>query len=53
MIAHPEMMQEERLNRFIEEYCRRMSQQEMTTKHQQRRLPWRIEWIWHVHRLHP
>jgi hypothetical protein len=32
VIAHSEMMQGERLNRFIEEYCRRMSQQEMTTK---------------------
>jgi len=30
-----------------------MAQQEMTTKRQQLKLPWQIEWIWHVHRLHP
>jgi hypothetical protein len=54
VIAHPEMMRQgELLNSFIEDYCRRMSQQTMTTKYQQRRLPWQIEWIWHVHRLHP
>ncbi len=25
----------------------------MSTKKQQLKLPWQIEWIWHVHRLHP
>lgn len=54
VIAHPEIMQQgEVLNSFIEDYCKRMSQQQMKTKYQQRRLPWQIEWIWHVHRLHP
>jgi len=30
-----------------------MAQEEMVNKKQQLRLPWEIEWIWHVHRLHP
>ncbi|CAF2969868.1 unnamed protein product, partial [Rotaria sp. Silwood2] len=52
--AHPEITEPgETLNYFIEDYCRRMARQEMNTRHQQRALPWQIEWIWHVHRLHP
>ncbi|CAF2896828.1 unnamed protein product [Rotaria sp. Silwood2] len=30
-----------------------MARQEIVAKHKQRRLPWQINWIWHVHRLHP
>jgi hypothetical protein len=30
-----------------------MAQGEMKTADQQSKLPWQIEWIWHVHRLHP
>lgn len=41
------------LDYFIKDYCKRMAQQEMTTKKQQLKLPWQVEWIWHVHRLHP
>ncbi|CAF4571301.1 unnamed protein product [Rotaria sp. Silwood2] len=52
--AHPEITEPgETLNYFIEDYCRRMVHQEMNTRHQQQALPWQIEWIWHVHRLHP
>jgi hypothetical protein len=25
----------------------------LRTEKQQSKLPWQIEWIWHVHRLHP
>ena len=54
VIAHPEMMQEgPMLDYFIKDYCKRMAQQEMTAKREQLKLPWQIEWIWHVHRLHP
>jgi hypothetical protein len=30
-----------------------MAQDEMKTKEQQLKLSWQLEWIWHVHRLHP
>ncbi|CAF0919783.1 unnamed protein product, partial [Adineta steineri] len=30
-----------------------MAYQAFTTRRQQQKLPWQIEWIWHVHRLHP
>ncbi|CAF4243823.1 unnamed protein product, partial [Rotaria sordida] len=54
VIAHPEMTQQgETLNYFIEDYCRRMAHQAITTRYKQSRLPWEIDWIWHVHRLHP
>jgi hypothetical protein len=54
VITHLEMTQEgPMLDYFIKDYCKRMAQQEMTTKQQQIKLPWQIEWIWHVHRLHP
>ncbi|CAF1244041.1 unnamed protein product [Rotaria sordida] len=54
VIAHPEMTQQgETLNYFIEDYCRRMAHQATTTRHKQSRLSWEIDWIWHVHRLHP
>ncbi|CAF1472414.1 unnamed protein product, partial [Rotaria sordida] len=54
VIAHPEMTQQgETLNYYIDDYCRRMAHPGIATKHKQRRLPWQIDWIWHVHRLHP
>ena len=54
VIAHPEMTQEGPvLNYYIQDYCKRMGQKEMATAKQQLKLPWQVEWIWHVHRLHP
>ncbi|CAF3414249.1 unnamed protein product [Rotaria sp. Silwood2] len=54
VIAQPEMTQEgPTLDHFINDYCSRMAQQNMTNKHQQMKLPLETEWIWHVHRLHP
>ncbi|CAF3687059.1 unnamed protein product [Rotaria sp. Silwood1] len=54
VIAHQEMIQKgEVLDYYIEDYCKRMSDQTMMTIHQQLELPWQIDWIWHVHRLHP
>jgi hypothetical protein len=53
VMSHPEMTQRgPMLDYFIKDYCKRMAQKEMTTKHQQLKLPWQVEWIWHVHR-HP
>jgi hypothetical protein len=54
VISHPEMTQEgPMLDYFIKDYCKRMAKLKMITKQQQLKLPWQIEWIWHVHRLHP
>ena len=54
VIHNPEMTTEGPvLNYYIRDYCKRMAKQEMRTKEQQLKLPWQIEWIWHVHRLHP
>ena len=54
VISHAEMTQDGPvLNSYIKEYCKRMGQQEMITEQQQLKLPWQVEWIWHVHRLHP
>ncbi|CAF1137414.1 unnamed protein product [Rotaria sordida] len=54
VIAQPELSQEGPvLDHFINDYCNRMAQQNMKNKHQQLKLPLEIEWIWHVHRLHP
>ncbi len=54
VIDDPEMTKEGlTLSFFILDYCKRMGQNEMRTKDQQSKLPWQIEWIWHVHRLHP
>ncbi|CAF1237433.1 unnamed protein product [Adineta steineri] len=54
VIKHSEIWQQEKkLNSFVEDYCRRMAYQAFTTQRQQQKLPWQIEWIWHVHRLHP
>ncbi|CAF1256041.1 unnamed protein product [Adineta steineri] len=54
VISHPEMTEQGvELDYFIQDYCKRMAQQEMISKKQQLKLPWQIEWIWHVHRLHP
>ncbi|CAF1370637.1 unnamed protein product [Rotaria sordida] len=40
------------LNYYIKDYCKRMSKGKMRTYDQQENLPWQLEWIWHVHRLH-
>jgi hypothetical protein len=54
VIDHPEMTKEGTiLNNCINDYCRRMAQGKMRTTAEQSKLPWQIEWIWHVHRLHP
>jgi len=54
VIAHPEMIEKgEKLNSFVHDYCHRMSKNEMMSKRRQLELPWQIDWIWHVHRLHP
>lgn len=54
VIAHPELTQEGPiLNYFIREYYLRMAGRKMRTAFQQTMLPWQIDWIWHVHRLHP
>ena len=41
------------LKAAIDNYCFRMSNHKMSTKSQQAQLPWQVDWIWHVHRLHP
>jgi hypothetical protein len=54
VIAHPKVTQKGKiLNDAIDYYCQRMSKREINTEHEQRSLPWQVEWIWHVHRLHP
>ncbi|CAF1299943.1 unnamed protein product [Rotaria sordida] len=54
VINHPEMTQQgDVLENFIKDYCEKMARQEMKFRHQQLELPWQIDWIWHVHRLHP
>ncbi|CAF1418658.1 unnamed protein product [Didymodactylos carnosus] len=55
VIAYPELTKSgPLLDYFVNEYCHRMSNHKklMDKKHQQE-LPFEIEWIWHVHRLHP
>jgi len=41
------------LDRLIQDYCQRMASGQMRKQRVQETLPWEIEWIWHVHRLHP
>lgn len=54
VIAHPEMIEMgDKLDNVIQDYCDRMSKNKLMSKYQQLNLPWQIEWIWHVHRLHP
>ena len=54
VIHHPQMTEDgEILTNFIDIYCQKMSQGQMQTAQQQVDLPWQVEWIWHVHRLHP
>ena len=54
VIHHPEMIEKgDKLTYFVREYCQRMGENQMFTKHQQSQLSWEIDWIWHVHRLHP
>ncbi|CAF3325772.1 unnamed protein product [Rotaria sp. Silwood2] len=54
VITHPEMIEKgDKLEFFIQDYCHRMSNNQMMSKRQQSQLPWQIDWIWHVHRLHP
>ncbi|CAF5216078.1 unnamed protein product, partial [Rotaria magnacalcarata] len=54
VVVHPEMIEKgDKLNYFIKDYCHRMSNNQMMSKYRQSELPWEIDWIWHVHRLHP
>jgi hypothetical protein len=54
VIQHAEMrIKGTSLDSFIKTYCMKMSQSEMNSADQQSKLPREIEWIWHVHRLHP
>jgi hypothetical protein len=54
VINHPDVTKDgPLLDYLVKDYCKRMAQDEMRTKDQQSKLPWQIEWIWHVHRLHP
>jgi hypothetical protein len=54
VIKHPEVTKKGPvLDNLITNYCKCMAQGEMKTADQQSELPWQIEWIWHVHRLHP
>ena len=54
VINHPEMTRKgTELDYFIQAYSKKMTNNEMTTKEEQLAIPWQIEWIWHVHRLHP
>lgn len=54
VIKHPEMTTAgPKLDAAIFDYCQRMAHNGMRTPEQQQKLPWQIEWIWHVHRLHP
>jgi hypothetical protein len=54
VIKHSEMTKQGReLDNYIQEYCQRMAQDQVKTTDQQLKLPWQIEWIWYVHRLHP
>ncbi|CAF3427001.1 unnamed protein product, partial [Rotaria socialis] len=54
VIDRPELTEEgPLLNQFIKDYCNRMAGRKMETIRQQMNLPLEIEWIWHVHRLHP
>jgi hypothetical protein len=54
VIAHPEMTEKgDKLDYIIQDYCHRMSNNQLMSKYQQSNLPCQIEWIWHVHRLHP
>ncbi|CAF1197934.1 unnamed protein product [Adineta ricciae] len=49
-----EMTQDERLlNRYVKEYCQKMSREEILEDYRQSRLSWPILWIWHLHMLHP
>ena len=53
VIQHPEMTtQGPILDSYINNYRKRMAQGRLRTENQQSKLPWQIEWIWHVHRLH-
>mgnify|MGYP002385286173 FL=1 len=54
VIHNPQMTEDgEILTKYIDIYCQKMSQGQMQTAQQQVDLPWQVEWIWHVHRLHP
>ena len=41
------------LRHFIKDYCRLMAHGQMRSKGAQKKLTWQIQWVWHVHRLHP
>lgn len=54
VIAHPQLAeQSDTLHAAVNEYCYRMGNKAMFSSFQQETLPWQIDWIWHVHRLHP
>lgn len=50
----PEMLNlGDKLDFYVKEYCHQMSNNQLMSKNQQSKVSWQIEWIWHVHRLHP
>ncbi|CAM4920349.1 unnamed protein product [Rotaria socialis] len=54
IISQPRLTEESPLlEAAIQDYCERMLLGSISKKEQQSKLPWQIEWIWHVHRLHP
>ena len=54
IISRPEMTgKSDWLKSVIHDYCYQMSHNSLMSKRQQSKLPLEIEWIWHVHRLHP
>ncbi|CAF2051950.1 unnamed protein product [Rotaria magnacalcarata] len=54
VISQPQLTEEgPLLKAAIQDYCERMSLGSISKKEQQTKLPWQVEWIWHVHRLHP
>ncbi|CAF1579869.1 unnamed protein product [Rotaria magnacalcarata] len=51
---HPEMTEKgEKLDFYIQDYCYRMSKNQIMSKRQQSELSWQTDWMWQVHRLHP
>ncbi|CAF4187705.1 unnamed protein product [Rotaria socialis] len=51
---HPEMTEKgEKLDFYVQDYCYRMSKNQIMSKRQQSELSWQTDWIWQVHRLHP
>lgn len=44
---------EDALTFYIDEYCRKIANDEFIIDYHQQRLPWPLIWIWYLHRLHP